>query len=100
MPTSPRASAPTVDDLTATAELLERAEASRRDQLAALPPTTDPVAAAHRDSVQRILEEISAARARLEAGSYGSCVRCQRPIAPERLELRPWSATCISCADR
>jgi len=46
------------------------------------------------------LAEIDAAIARLEAGSYGSCVRCGEPIAPERLAVRPAAPTCIKCAGR
>jgi DnaK suppressor protein len=44
------------------------------------------------------LAEIEAALQRLEAGSYGTCERCGRPIAPERLEARPVARTCITCA--
>ncbi len=44
--------------------------------------------------------EIDLALARLEAGSYGVCVRCGNPISRERLDARPASATCIACASR
>jgi len=44
------------------------------------------------------LAEIDAAEARLEAGTYGSCERCGRPIAEARLEARPTARTCITCA--
>lgn len=60
-----------------------------RAQVAAL------LAAARHD-----LAEIAAARARLDAGTYGVCARCGRPIAPERLEARPAARTCVACADR
>jgi len=46
------------------------------------------------------LTEIDAAIGRLEAGSYGRCARCGKPIAPERLAVRPSASTCIKCADR
>jgi RNA polymerase-binding transcription factor DksA len=46
------------------------------------------------------LADIDAAIARLEAGSYGSCVRCGEPIARERLAARPAAPTCIKCANR
>ena len=46
------------------------------------------------------LAEIDAAVERLEAGSYGRCVRCGQPIAPERLAARPAAPTCIPCAGR
>jgi DnaK suppressor protein len=43
------------------------------------------------------LAEVEAALARLDDGSYGICVRCRRPIAPERLDALPWAAHCIEC---
>jgi DnaK suppressor protein len=44
------------------------------------------------------LAEIDAALTRLDAGSYGTCERCGRPIAEARLEARPVARTCIACA--
>jgi RNA polymerase-binding protein DksA len=44
------------------------------------------------------LADIDAALARLEAGTYGTCTACKRPIAPERLEALPWTALCIDCS--
>jgi len=41
--------------------------------------------------------EVDAALARIEAGTYGGCERCGRPIAAERLEARPSARTCVSC---
>jgi RNA polymerase-binding protein DksA len=43
------------------------------------------------------LAEVDAAIARLDAGTYGTCTSCARPIAPERLEALPWAALCIDC---
>jgi len=43
-------------------------------------------------------EEIAAAIARIEDGSYGSCSHCGVTIAKGRLEARPSTAFCISCA--
>ena len=50
-----------------------------------------------RDHNAQHLEQVEAALARLEAGTFGACVRCGRPIAPERLEALPWAAFCIEC---
>jgi RNA polymerase-binding protein DksA len=50
-----------------------------------------------RDHNAQHLEQVEAALARLEAGTFGACVRCGRPIAPERLEALPWAAYCIDC---
>lgn len=47
---------------------------------------------------QRRLAEIDQALARLGAGTYGSCERCERPIGRGRLQARPAASTCVSCA--
>ena len=44
------------------------------------------------------LEEVDAALARLDGGTYGVCERCGRAIAPARLEARPTARTCVGCA--
>jgi DnaK suppressor protein len=44
--------------------------------------------------------ELDDAIGRLQGGSYGRCEECGRPIAPERLEVRPTARTCIDCAAR
>lgn len=58
-----------------------------------------------RDSTRRVVEsirddalQIRRALARLENGSYGKCVGCGEPIAPERLEMIPFVAHCTRCA--
>ncbi len=43
-------------------------------------------------------EEVRAALARLDAGTYGLCVSCGQPIDDERLEILPLSTHCIRCA--
>jgi DnaK suppressor protein len=50
-----------------------------------------------RDRNQQHLEAVEGALARLDDGTYGTCTRCGRPIAPERLEALPWAAHCIDC---
>jgi len=49
------------------------------------------------EQTRRRLAEAEAALARIDAGTYGVCERCGRPIAPERLEARPTARTCVSC---
>jgi DnaK suppressor protein len=44
------------------------------------------------------LADVDAALARRDAGTYGRCERCGRPIAAERLAARPAARTCIDCA--
>lgn len=40
-------------------------------------------------------EEALAALARLDAGTYGFCIDCGKPIAEERLLFRPEAARCL-----
>lgn len=50
-----------------------------------------------RDAAARV-EEVDAALARLDAGTYGVCEACAQPIAAGRLEARPTARTCVACA--
>ena len=50
-----------------------------------------------RDRASQQLELVEAALARLEAGTFGSCLRCGKPVAPARIEALPWAAHCIGC---
>ncbi len=43
------------------------------------------------------LEEIAAAKRRLDDGTYGTCAACGSDISPDRLEALPTTATCIDC---
>jgi RNA polymerase-binding transcription factor DksA len=44
------------------------------------------------------LRAIAAAMDRIEAGTYGDCVRCGEAIEPARLEAVPHTPFCASCA--
>jgi DnaK suppressor protein len=78
---------------------LSQIEEVRQRQLDALPSVSlDAVSAAHRRRVEQILDDVRAARGRLAAGLYGSCVACAGAISAERLEVRPWATACSSCA--
>jgi RNA polymerase-binding protein DksA len=46
---------------------------------------------------EAVLGAIDRALARIEDGSYGTCQRCGKPIAEERLEARPWAELDIDC---
>lgn len=46
------------------------------------------------------LDEIAEAVDRLNAGTFGTCIDCRRPIAEARLEARPYAAKCVNCAAR
>ncbi len=41
--------------------------------------------------------EIDAALARVDAGTYGICEVCQKPIPEARLEVVPEATLCVSC---
>ena len=51
-------------------------------------------------SVRRHLDQVNAALARIEAGTYGICANCGKPINPARLEARPSSVLCIECQQK
>ena len=44
-----------------------------------------------------VLAQIDAALKRIDDGTYGTCGRCGKEIAPERLEAYPWASLCIDC---
>lgn len=50
-----------------------------------------------RERAEQHLALVDAALERLDEGSFGACLRCGQPIAPERLEALPWAAHCIGC---
>ena len=50
-----------------------------------------------RDKSGKGLELVDAALARLDHGTFGTCLRCGRAIPDERLEVLPWAAFCVRC---
>jgi DnaK suppressor protein len=47
----------------------------------------------------QLAKEIQAALRRLDEGSYGLCLGCERPIPPKRLVALPWAAHCVVCQE-
>ncbi|HHH44145.1 MAG TPA: TraR/DksA family transcriptional regulator [Gammaproteobacteria bacterium] len=47
-----------------------------------------------------VVQQIDAALLRIRDGTYGLCRVCGEPIARERLEAVPYTATCIDCAEQ
>lgn len=47
------------------------------------------------ENSEHVLAEIDAALERLDAGTFGVCARCGKPIDAERLEARPWATLCL-----
>lgn len=48
----------------------------------------------------RTLEEVRDALQRIEAGTYGVCIDCGRPIESARLEAAPWTPYCRADQER
>lgn len=53
-----------------------------------------------RTRTRREVKEIAAAEARLDAGVYGLCELCGRPIALARLRVAPTARRCARCGAR
>lgn len=49
------------------------------------------------ENSEHVLQMIDEALRRIEEGSFGTCARCDRPIAEERLEAMPYATKCIEC---
>jgi DnaK suppressor protein len=49
------------------------------------------------EDFQNLVGQIDAALERMEDGTYGTCLRCGKPIGEERLEAFPYVAYCIEC---
>ncbi|GAB3389940.1 TraR/DksA C4-type zinc finger protein [Humibacter soli] len=50
------------------------------------------------DDLDLELAEIDHALARIDAGKYGLCAKCGKPIGVARLRARPYAELCIDCA--
>jgi RNA polymerase-binding transcription factor DksA len=51
------------------------------------------------DNEEHLLAEVQAALRRIDAGIYGKCIGCQKPISKARLDAIPYTPLCITCAD-
>jgi len=49
------------------------------------------------DRDRKLIPKLQDALARLDAGTFGMCTRCGRPIASARLRARPMTELCIEC---
>ncbi len=78
------------------ARCVAQRELALAETVASMP---DPVAVSRAATLVRTIEEIDAARDRIDTGTYGRCVRCGRAIPLERLEFRPFATGCVTCQD-
>lgn len=53
-----------------------------------------------RDRERQLLGKIDEALARIDDGTFGTCIDCEEPIEVRRLEARPVSDLCIACKER
>lgn len=49
------------------------------------------------EDLRDVVRQIDGALERIESGTYGICVRCGKPINPERLEALPYAEYDVEC---
>jgi RNA polymerase-binding transcription factor DksA len=85
-------------------ERLEHARMSNLAQLHALSEkgqgTEDHLLSEQKTAMEQALKEIEEAVARVEDGTYGTCLGCRKPIPAERLEILPYTRYCVACRRR
>ena len=52
------------------------------------------------EALRSNLADVERAMGRIDAGTYGDCERCGKPIDPARLEARPWALLCMDCKQK
>ncbi len=78
---------------------LEANAAEVQDEMDQVTASEAKTASMELSSLQfRALQDVRAALARLDAGTYGQCVVCGRPIEPPRLQAVPETPYCIEHA--
>ncbi len=48
----------------------------------------------------RIFRQVREAMRRIETGTYGLCVDCQKEISLKRLRAVPWAERCVACQEK
>src|SRR5438552_4967175 len=51
------------------------------------------------DRESNLLRNVRLALARINDGSYGTCLHCDEEIKPKRLDAVPWTPYCIRCQE-
>jgi RNA polymerase-binding protein DksA len=49
------------------------------------------------ENAENVLAAIDEALGRIDQGTFGTCGRCGKPIAEERLDALPYTNRCIDC---
>lgn len=52
------------------------------------------------DTIKHRLDDVDAAIAQVDSGSYGTCDSCGTEISAARLEARPASILCVECKSK
>jgi DnaK suppressor protein len=55
------------------------------------------IALASKELTTRMLRQVELALQRIELGSYGFCLHCEKPIAFARLQAQPFANLCLDC---
>ncbi len=48
-------------------------------------------------TLEERMKEVNDALERIEKGSYGNCIKCNKQIEEKRLEANPAALTCLAC---
>ena len=60
----------------------------------------DDVLASLDTTIRGEIRQIEETLERIRGGRYGICERCSKPIPASRLEILPYAARCVKCADK
>jgi len=52
------------------------------------------------DAADAEVQQFDSALERWDAGTYGICTQCGKPIPAARLEVRPFAELCVPCAEK
>jgi DnaK suppressor protein len=91
------------------AEFAKLLSPTRRDEIA-ISRSADPldnvqcdaeleIAIEHLDRDFAAPRSVRAALGRIDDGTYGSCLRCEKVINAKRLAAVPWTSFCITCQE-
>jgi DnaK suppressor protein len=58
------------------------------------------IAVENLDLETHLLRQVDAALARMDEGTYGTCLHCEDQIPEKRLRALPWAILCLGCQER